>query len=184
MTYSCERHDSFIGEVTTHPYVRHDSSIWEPWLIHTRDMTHSYVRHESFMCETRRLHKIDMNHSNERPDSCIWEECIFDCAVEECPACFQKGIYLHGFSIHIYKRALKGVAIFHICIARKCVSFLHRVNGCGEYHKTKITVIFSMLFEESARCSQFASYCVCEYACQRVYLRVTCVFKLGNRLKW
>ena len=37
-------------------YECHDSSIFEPWLIHMCDMTHSYVCHDSFICVPWLIH--------------------------------------------------------------------------------------------------------------------------------
>ena len=46
----------------THSYVRHDSLICVPWLIHMCAMTHSYVCHDSFICVTWLIHMWDMTH--------------------------------------------------------------------------------------------------------------------------
>ena len=52
----------------THSYMRHDSFIYETWLIHIWDMTHSYMRHDSCLIPI-----WDMTHSYMRHDSFIYE---------------------------------------------------------------------------------------------------------------
>jgi len=45
----------------THPYLWHDSFIYETWLIHMCDVTHSYVSHDSFMLHIWMSHVSSMN---------------------------------------------------------------------------------------------------------------------------
>jgi len=63
MTHSHMRHDSFIYETwlirMRRGWVWHDSFTYETWLIHVWDMTHSYMRHDSFIWDAD---ECDMTH--------------------------------------------------------------------------------------------------------------------------
>ena len=80
------RHDSFIFETwlihiwdMTHSYVRHDISderhdsfIFETWPIRMWDMTPSYVRHDSFVCETWQIRcQLWLVHMWDMAHSCM-----------------------------------------------------------------------------------------------------------------
>ena len=62
MTVEFKVCDSYVCAMT-HPYVRHDSSMCETWLIHMWDMTHTYI------CETWLIHTRDMTHPYVRHDT-------------------------------------------------------------------------------------------------------------------
>jgi len=68
LNHTCDTTRSYIFD-TTHPSVRHDSSIYVKRLVHMRDMTHSYVRHNSSIYVKRLVHVRDMTHLYVRHDA-------------------------------------------------------------------------------------------------------------------
>ena len=117
MTPLCVCHDSFVfvtwlirSATWRCSYVRHDLSMWAPWLIHMcamirfshphiqcpvtwlfhmSAMTHSYVCHDSFICAPLLIHMCTVTHSYVRHD---WFTCVtwlmYVCAMTHSHVCY------------------------------------------------------------------------------------------------
>ena len=111
-----------VPHICADSYMRHDSFIYETWLIHIWDMTHAYMRHASFIYETWLIHIWDMTHSYMRHDSFIYETWL-----------------IHTWDMpHAYMR-LASLHIPHICIhAHRCTQIQHGTHIIRVYTVAKM----------------------------------------------